>query len=73
MLETDVLDDAIRIRLFHDMLYVRRTEERIMALYGEQEMRCPTHFSIGQEAVSAVSQPFARRLRHARTARMPII
>ena len=48
-----MLDDAIRIRLFRDMLYVRRTEERIMALYGEQEMRCPTHFSIGQEAVSA--------------------
>lgn len=35
------------------MLYVRRVEERIVALYGEQEMRCPTHFSIGQEAVSA--------------------
>jgi pyruvate dehydrogenase E1 component alpha subunit len=35
------------------MLYVRRVEERIMALYGEQEMRCPTHFSIGQEAVAA--------------------
>ena len=48
-----MLDDAIRIRLFRDMLYVRRTEERIMALYGEQDMRCPTHFSIGQEAVSA--------------------
>jgi pyruvate dehydrogenase E1 component alpha subunit len=53
MLETNVLDDTIRIRLFRDMLYVRRTEERIIALYGEQEMRCPTHFSIGQEAVSA--------------------
>ncbi len=48
-----MLDSSTRTRLLRDMLYVRRTEERIMALYGEQEMRCPTHFSIGQEAVSA--------------------
>jgi TPP-dependent pyruvate/acetoin dehydrogenase alpha subunit len=48
-----VLDNAIRLALFRAMLYVRRVEERIIALYGEQEMRCPTHFSIGQEAVSA--------------------
>ncbi len=47
------LDDATRLGLFRAMLYVRRVEERLIALYGEQEMRCPTHFSIGQEAVSA--------------------
>lgn len=35
------------------MLYVRLVEERIIALYGEQEMRCPTHLSIGQEAIAA--------------------
>jgi TPP-dependent pyruvate/acetoin dehydrogenase alpha subunit len=39
-------------RMLHDMLRVRRIEERIRDLYGEQEMRCPTHFSIGQEAVA---------------------
>ena len=27
-------------------------EERVKDLYAEQEMRCPTHFSIGQEAVA---------------------
>lgn len=48
-----MLTNDLRISLFRDMLYVRRTEERIIALYGEQEMRCPTHFSIGQEAISA--------------------
>lgn len=48
-----MLDKTTRISLLRDMLYVRRTEERIMALYAEQEMRCPTHFSIGQEAISA--------------------
>jgi len=46
--------DANRQRdLFRSMLRVRRVEERIAALYAEQEMRCPTHFSIGQEAVAA--------------------
>ena len=47
------LSAELRLRLFHDMLLVRQTEERIRALYPEGDMRCPTHFSIGQEAVSA--------------------
>ena len=48
-----MLDSDLRKALFREMLYVRRTEERIISLYSEQEMRCPTHFSIGQEAISA--------------------
>ena len=36
--------------LYRAMALIRRTEERIVALYPEQEMRCPTHLSIGQEA-----------------------
>jgi pyruvate dehydrogenase E1 component alpha subunit len=32
------------------MALIRRAEETIVALYPEQEMRCPTHLSIGQEA-----------------------
>jgi pyruvate dehydrogenase E1 component alpha subunit len=35
------------------MLRVRRVEERIQELYPRGDMRCPTHFSIGQEAVAA--------------------
>ncbi len=42
-----------RIQLLRDMLKVRRLEERIQALYPQGDMRCPTHFSIGQEAVAA--------------------
>src|SRR5260370_34505827 len=42
------------------MLKIRRVEERIKALYPEGDMRCPTHFSIGQEAVAA---GVCRRLR----------
>ena len=34
------------------MLLIRRLEERIAERYAEREMRCPTHLSIGQEAVA---------------------
>lgn len=39
-------------RMFRDILRVRMVEERLRDLYPEAEMRCPTHFSIGQEAVA---------------------
>ena len=39
-------------RMLHGMMRIRFVEERIKTLYAEQEMRCPTHFSIGQEAVA---------------------
>lgn len=35
------------------MMKIRIVEERIAELYSQQEMRCPVHLSIGQEAVSA--------------------
>lgn len=38
--------------LFHGMLRIRRIEEAIADRYGAQEMRCPVHLSIGQEAVA---------------------
>jgi pyruvate dehydrogenase E1 component alpha subunit len=40
-------------RLYAAMLRVRLVEERIAAVYAEQQMRCPVHLSIGQEAVAA--------------------
>lgn len=39
--------------LYREMLRVRRVEEAIALRYAEQEMRCPTHLCIGQEAVCA--------------------
>lgn len=39
-------------RLLYEMLRIRRIEERVAALYAEQEMRCPVHFAIGQEGVA---------------------
>jgi TPP-dependent pyruvate/acetoin dehydrogenase alpha subunit len=38
--------------LFFAMLRIRMVEEKIAKLYSEQEMRCPVHLSIGQEAVA---------------------
>jgi len=37
------------------MKKIRFTEERIADKYSEQKMRCPTHLSIGQEAVAAAA------------------
>jgi TPP-dependent pyruvate/acetoin dehydrogenase alpha subunit len=41
------------INLFTIMLRIRKVEEELVGLYPEQEMKCPTHFHIGQEAVAA--------------------
>src|SRR3984893_8672255 len=41
-----------RVRMLRDMIRIRTIEETIADLYKEQEMRTPTHFSIGQEAVA---------------------
>src|ERR671919_3117383 len=43
----------VGLALYRAMLRIRRVEERIQALYPQGDMRCPTHFSIGQEAVAA--------------------
>lgn len=42
-------------KFYHQMLRIRAIEEAIAALYGEQQMRCPVHLSIGQEAVAVGS------------------
>lgn len=39
-------------RLFFQMLRIRLVEEKIAELYPRQEMRCPIHLCIGQEAVA---------------------
>jgi len=39
--------------MYERMVLIREVEEAIARHYGEQEMRCPMHLSIGQEAVSA--------------------
>lgn len=41
-----------RERLLAGMLRIRRVEEAIADRYADQEMRCPTHLCIGQEAIA---------------------
>jgi pyruvate dehydrogenase E1 component alpha subunit len=38
-------------RLLREMIRIRTAEETVAVLYRQQEMRTPTHLSIGQEAV----------------------
>ncbi|MCH9634287.1 MAG: Acetoin:2,6-dichlorophenolindophenol oxidoreductase subunit alpha [Chlamydiae bacterium] len=38
--------------LFYRLLRIRLVEEAIAKRYAEQEMRCPVHLSIGQEAIA---------------------
>src|SRR5262249_34578433 len=44
------LAPELLVDLYVTMRRIRRAEETIAALYPEQEIRCPTHLSIGQEA-----------------------
>ncbi len=46
------LSAAKRVALYQAMLRIRLVEEKIAALYPEQEMRCPVHLCIGQEAIA---------------------
>ncbi len=39
-------------QLYSEMLRIRMIEEELVRRYSEQEMRCPVHFSIGQEAIA---------------------
>ncbi len=38
--------------IYENLLRIRMTEEAIVAEYGNQEMKCPVHLSIGQEAAA---------------------
>ncbi len=39
-------------RRYHSLLRIRRVEEALAKRYAEQEMRCPMHLCIGQEAIA---------------------
>ena len=46
------MDTITLKKLYREMVRIRIVEESIAEHYPEQEMRCPVHFSIGQEAVA---------------------
>ena len=47
------IDEIQILGLYQRMLKIRLTEETIAKRYSEWKMRCPTHLSVGQEAVAA--------------------
>ena len=47
----DILPEQL-LGMHRDMLRIRMVEEGIAQRYAEQEMRCPVHLSIGQEATA---------------------
>jgi len=50
--ESDEISPVQLRNLLRRMMRIRCAEETLADLYAEQEMRTPTHFSIGQEAVA---------------------
>lgn len=50
--EAKEVPDVLARALLRQMMRIRCVEETLADLYAEQEMRTPTHFSIGQEAVA---------------------
>lgn len=46
------MDAGLAQDLYLRMLRIRKVEEKIAELYPEQQMRCPVHLSVGQEAVA---------------------
>lgn len=49
----DSIDIKTLANLYSEMLRIRLIEEAIADEYTKQEMRCPTHLCIGQEAIAA--------------------
>ncbi len=52
------IDNNAPLNLYERMFLIRVTEETIADRYSEGQMRCPTHLSIGQEAVPAILSAF---------------
>lgn len=46
------MNKAKQLSLFRSMLRIRRIEEALSDRYAEQEIRCPMHLCIGQEAIA---------------------
>jgi len=49
---TDIPAEHLK-RLYAMMLRIRLFEDRVAELYSEQEIKCPVHLCIGQEAIAA--------------------
>jgi TPP-dependent pyruvate/acetoin dehydrogenase alpha subunit len=41
------------LKIYKKMIKIRKYDEKIISEYSKQQIRCPVHLSIGQEAISA--------------------
>ena len=48
-----MIEKDTAIALYYQMLRIRMVEETILNLYPEQQIRCPVHLCIGQEAIAS--------------------
>lgn len=46
-------DHTLLKKIYYYLIKIRKFEEKIIELYPKQEMRCPVHLYIGQEAIAA--------------------
>lgn len=46
------MNDLLSLAMLRTMLRIRHVEEALAERYAEQEMRCPMHLCIGQEAIA---------------------
>lgn len=53
--------NSLKLRLYSKILKYRLVEKTIADEYKNQKMRCPTHLSVGQEAISAAFSEFFQK------------
>jgi pyruvate dehydrogenase E1 component alpha subunit len=55
------LNKNILKKIFYKIFLIRSVEERIIKEYPKQDIRCPVHLSIGQEAVPSILSLFVNK------------
>jgi pyruvate dehydrogenase E1 component alpha subunit len=55
------LNKNIIKKIFYNIFLIRSVEERIIEEYPKQDIRCPVHLSIGQEAVPSILSLFINK------------
>ena len=46
------MDKSIFLKLYRSMIKIRLFEEKIIECHPKQEVKCPEHLCIGQEAIA---------------------
>ena len=52
-MQTYTVTPQLALEIYKSLVRCRKFEEKIVELYPEQQIKCPTHLSLGQEGVAA--------------------